>query len=145
MCGRTRAALQACGRAEDRRGGTGSGQGAGRGQKLDCAAASLARSVSRPRLDPTLEFLDPGERAALALAGLLQADEVLIDERDGRTEAARRYLHITGTVGVLADAHLAGLLDFDQAVARLRNTNFRLSVEVERLARRRLASQKKES
>jgi predicted nucleic acid-binding protein len=101
--------------------------------------------VSRPRLDPTLEFLDPGERAALALAGLLQADEVLIDERDGRTEAARRYLHITGTVGVLADAHLAGLLDFDQAVARLRNTNFRLSVEVERLARRRLASQKKES
>ena len=94
-----------------------------------------------PPSDPALCFLDPGESAALSLAELLRADRILIDDRDGRTEAERRHLHVTGTVGVLADGHLAGLLDFDQALARLRTTNFRLSAEVERLVRRRLAGQ----
>ena len=75
---------------------------------------------------------------------MLRADGILIDDRDGRTEAERRHLRVTGTVGVLADGHLAGLLDFDQALARLRATNFRLSAEVERLVRRRLAGQKTE-
>ena len=97
-----------------------------------------------PPPDPGLRFLDPGESAALSLAELLRADGILIDDRDGRTEAERRHLRVTGTVGVLADGHLAGLLDFDQALARLRATNFRLSAEVERLVRRRLAGQKTE-
>jgi predicted nucleic acid-binding protein len=93
-----------------------------------------------PPADPTLHFLDPGERAALALAQSLDADELLIDELAGRAEAARRRLHVTGTLGVLADAHLAGLLDFDRALAQLRTTNFRLSPEVERLVRRRISA-----
>ena len=97
-----------------------------------------------PPPDPSLHFLDPGEAAALSLVELLRADGILIDERDGRSEAERRELHVTGTVGVLADAHLAGLLDFDRALARLRTTNFRISAEVERLVRRRLAGQKKQ-
>jgi predicted nucleic acid-binding protein len=92
-----------------------------------------------PPPDPSLHFLDPGEAAALSLAALLHADEILIDDREGRTEAERRHLHVTGTVGVLADGYLAGLLDFDQALARLRSTNFRLSPEVERIIRRRIA------
>jgi predicted nucleic acid-binding protein len=92
-----------------------------------------------PPSDPTLRFLDPGESAALTLAELLKADEVLIDDWAGRTEAQRRRLNVTGTLGVLADAHLAGLLDFDSGLARLRGTNFRLSAEVERLVRRRLS------
>jgi predicted nucleic acid-binding protein len=91
-----------------------------------------------PPCDPTLPFLDPGESAALTLAELLKADQVLIDDWAGRTEAERRRLHVTGTLGVLADAHLAGLLHFDSALVRLRTTNFRLSAEVERLVRRRL-------
>src|ERR1035437_6659575 len=97
-----------------------------------------------PPPDPALRFLDPGEAAALSLAELLGADEILIDDRDGRTEAERRHLHVTGTVGVLADGHLAGLLDFDLALARLRTTNSRLSVEVERRVRSRLAGKEKE-
>ena len=92
-----------------------------------------------PPSDPTLQFLDPGEGAALTLAELLKADEVLIDDWAGRAEAERRHLNVTGTLGVLADAHLAGLLDFDTALVRLRTTNFRLSAEVERLVRRRLS------
>jgi predicted nucleic acid-binding protein len=92
-----------------------------------------------PPCDLALQFLDPGEGAALALAELLRADVVLIDDWAGRKEAERRHLKVTGTVGVLANAHLAGLLDFDTALLRLRTTNFRLSAEVERLVRRRLA------
>ena len=92
-----------------------------------------------PDSDPSLQLLDPGEAAALSLAELLRADEVLIDDWAGRTEAERRHLHVTGTLGVLAGAHLAGLLNFDEALQKLRATNFRLSADVERLARRRLS------
>ncbi|HEX4809269.1 MAG TPA: DUF3368 domain-containing protein [Bryobacteraceae bacterium] len=91
-----------------------------------------------PPNDSKLWFLDPGERAALLLVQLLGADEILIDERDGREEAERRNLRVTGTLGVLAKAHRAGLLNFDEALLRLRGTSFRLSPEVERLVRQRL-------
>src|ERR1017187_10167589 len=64
----------------------------------------------------------------------MDADELLIDELAGRTEAERRKLHVTGNLGV--HAYVAGFIDFDQALARLRSTNFRLSAEVERLVRR---------
>ena len=44
-----------------------------------------------PPSDPALEnFLDPGECAAITLAVLLPADRLLIDEWEGRNEAARR-------------------------------------------------------
>lgn len=42
-----------------------------------------------PPSDPTLQFLDPGEGAALSLAELVQADEILVDDWAGRTEAER--------------------------------------------------------
>jgi len=74
-----------------------------------------------PPFDLTLEFLDPGERAALSLAELLSADEVLIDDWAGRTEAKRRHIRVTGTL------------------TKLRATNFRLSAGVERLVRQLLA------
>ena len=55
--------------------------------------------------DASLEFLGPGERAAIGLALSLDADRLLIDEWEGRAEAERRHLHVTGTLGVLAEAH----------------------------------------
>jgi predicted nucleic acid-binding protein len=64
-----------------------------------------------PPADPTLAFLNPGERAAIALAITIHADGLLIDEHGGRDEAEHRRLHVTGTLGVLGSAHLAGLLD----------------------------------
>jgi len=97
-----------------------------------------------PPPDPALEFLDRGESAALTLAQLLDADELLIDDQVGRTEAERRHLRVTGTLGVLAGAHLAGLLDFDRALVLLHSTSFRLHPDVEWLVRRRLSAQKKE-
>ena len=95
-----------------------------------------------PSFDPSLELLDPGEAAALSLAESLSADAVLIDDLAGRTEAERRHLTVTGTLGVLVEAHIAGLLNFDEALDKLRSTNFRISVDVERLARRRLSETK---
>jgi len=92
-----------------------------------------------PPSDPTLGFLDPGESAALTLAQLMNADQLLIDDWAGRAEAARRRLRVTGTLGVLADAHRAGLLDFEEAIARLRSTNFRLDPELEEQVRQRVS------
>jgi predicted nucleic acid-binding protein len=100
--------------------------------------------VRPPPSDATLDFLDPGERSALRLAEVLNADELLIDEPAGRKESERRHIHVTGTLGVLADAHLAGLLNFDWALARLRSTNFRLSAEVESLLCRRISAESKD-
>jgi predicted nucleic acid-binding protein len=96
-----------------------------------------------PPSNPAVQFLDPGERAAITLALSVDADHILIDEWTGRAEADRHRLHVTGTLGVLADAHLAGLLDFEQALAQLRSTNFRLHPDVERLVRLRFAMEKK--
>lgn len=71
----------------------------------------------------------------------MRAGRLLIDDLAGRTEAKRRQLPVIGTVGVLAEAHLAGLLNFQQALIRLRATNFRLHPNVEARLRRRLASE----
>jgi predicted nucleic acid-binding protein len=76
-----------------------------------------------PPPDASLEFLDPGERAAIALALSIDATRLLIDDWEGRAEAARQRLLVTGTLGVIAEAHRAGLLDFEAALARLRHTN----------------------
>ncbi len=43
--------------------------------------------------------------SAISLALSLHADRLLIDEWEGRAEAERRSLRVTGTLGVLAEAH----------------------------------------
>ena len=84
----------------------------------------------------------PGPRGNgfLLLAREIQADLLLLDERKGRAVAQRLGLAVTGTVGVLVRASLERLVDFDQAIARLRaETNFRVDDAVIAEARRRLA------
>ena len=98
-----------------------------------------------PPADPTLAFLDPGERAAIPLALAVHADRLLIDDLAGRAEAKRRRLRVTGTLGVLIDAHWAGLLDFEQKLSDLRQTNLYLSDEVIAVARQELASGEQKS
>jgi predicted nucleic acid-binding protein len=95
---------------------------------------------SVPDPSPALQFLDAGERAAIALALSVGADRLLIDEQAGRAEAERRHLVVTGTLGVLAEAHRARLLDFEIALAQLRRTNFYVSDKVVDRARRQLAT-----
>ena len=99
---------------------------------------SVAPSVSTW---PDDVVLDRGEEAALRLAKELRADLVLIDERKGRIAAGRLGLAVTGTIGIVTEASLRGLADFEEAVALLRNrTNFRIDDEVVAASRRRLGS-----
>jgi Predicted nucleic acid-binding protein, contains PIN domain len=78
--------------------------------------------------DESLTLLDPGEREAIQLALELQAALLLIDERRGRTEAKRRGIATTGTLGVLLDAGRHGLVNAELAFQRLvEETSFRAS------------------
>jgi predicted nucleic acid-binding protein len=74
--------------------------------------------------------LDPGERAAIALALDLSADLLLMDERAGVEEARRLGLNATGTLGVLARGAERGFTDLASAVEKLRATNFRVQSEL---------------
>ena len=93
-----------------------------------------------PPADPALAFLDPGERAAITLALAVHAARVLMDDWDGRAEAERRDLRVTGTLGVLAEAHQRNLHDFEAALTRLRQTNFYLSDSLVERVRRILSA-----
>ena len=74
-----------------------------------------------------MEKLQAGERAAILLAELIQADIVIIDEKAARLIAGRRGLSVTGVLGVLGEAATRGLVDLTLAIDRLRRTSFRCS------------------
>lgn len=63
-----------------------------------------------------------------------------MDERRGREAAAHLGLAVTGTLGILVEASLLGLVDFEVVLAQLTSTtNFRASDAVIALARARLS------
>ena len=66
--------------------------------------------------DDGMMHLDPGGRAAIALAQSEPGALLLIDEAAGRIEASRRGIPNTGTLGVLRAAALKELLDLPTAL-----------------------------
>ena len=80
--------------------------------------------------DAALAKLDLGERDAITLATELQADQLIIDDREGRREAERRAIPVIGTLGVLREAATLKLLDIRVAVDRLQTTSFYVAPEV---------------
>ncbi len=66
--------------------------------------------------------LGAGERDAIALAHELQAPLLLIDDPDGRAEAARRALRTAGTLGILEQAAMRELLDLPSVLTELFTT-----------------------
>ncbi|MCC5634834.1 DUF3368 domain-containing protein [Nostoc sp. CHAB 5844] len=60
--------------------------------------------------------LDKGEAEAIALALLLSADWILLDERDGRKIAKSLGLQVTGIIGVVIRASRLGLVSSLPAV-----------------------------
>ncbi len=92
------------------------------------------REVNLPD-DPELRCLDPGEAQAIFLAQQTPNSLLIIDERDGRAEARRRGINITGLLGVIRDGAIRGYLDFEDALRKLKETDFRLSKETEGIVR----------
>ncbi len=83
-----------------------------------------SRSSAANQIAPIAEELDPGERAAIALAERIRADLILIDETEGRAEAVRRSFRVAGTLGILRAAAEEGLIDVREVLNRLGATNF---------------------
>ena len=92
----------------------------------------MVMEVGSEELATVANELDPGERAAIALAEKIRADLLLIDETAGRAEARRRRLRVTGTLGVLRAAVEAGLTDVKDVLGRLQDTNFYVDEELVR-------------
>lgn len=85
--------------------------------------------------DNLLRTLDAGEAEAIQLAQQTPGSLLLIDEKDGRAEAKRRGLKVTGLLGVIRDAALSGYIDFEETLGKLKRSDFRLSSEIETLIR----------
>jgi len=68
--------------------------------------------------------LDDGELEAIPLVQELNAAFLLMDDSEGREEAERRALKVTGTLGVLETAAIRGLIDLPPVLAQLQTTTF---------------------
>jgi len=79
---------------------------------------------------PLISKADAGERDAIVLAAELHADQLIVDDREGRREAERRGIPVIGTLGVLREAATLKLLDIRVAVERLQTTSFFVAPEV---------------
>jgi predicted nucleic acid-binding protein len=80
--------------------------------------------------DPALNYLDAGEREAIALAEELGADRLLLDEAEARQEAARRKMQFIGTLGVLREAARRKLVDLPTVLNQLQATTFYVDPEL---------------
>jgi predicted nucleic acid-binding protein len=88
-------------------------------------------TVQSPALIPTrFDNLDLGERQALALAKEIHADFVLLDDKVARRFAESEALKVKGTLGIVADAAKAGLLNFRETVETLQRTTIHLEPQL---------------
>ncbi|MFC5134824.1 MULTISPECIES: DUF3368 domain-containing protein [Haloferacaceae] len=88
------------------------------------------RVVSSEPTDLRTEFereLDRGEAAAIAYAVDIDADRVLIDEREGRATATRHDVPVTGVVGILLHASARKEIDLETELDALRTAGFWIS------------------
>jgi len=76
-----------------------------------------------------LSALDPGERQAIALAVQQQA-ALLIDDREGVSQAQKLNLEVIGTLAVLVRAAQRGWVQLPEMFRRLRATSFRSPVHL---------------
>ena len=81
-------------------------------------------------IPPRFDHLDLGERLALALAKEIQADFVLLDDKVARRFAESEALKVKGTLGIVADAAKAGLLDFRTTVGTLQRSSMHLEPQL---------------
>ena len=82
--------------------------------------------IESPTATKFLDSLDEGEATALSLALERHADVLLVDERKATRLARESGVTTAGTLAILRDAGLSGLIDFHSAIAHLTSqTRFR--------------------
>jgi predicted nucleic acid-binding protein len=82
------------------------------------------------QIDPTLpERLHKGEAAAISLAQELKAELLLIDDWDARQVAKQRNFKLAGTLAILEEAAVRGLVNIEESVAKLKATNYYATAE----------------
>ena len=82
--------------------------------------------------------VDKGEASAIALAIELEDCLLIIDDLKGRKFANQIGLTIIGTIGVIVDAKLAGIIPSIRPIlAKIKSTNFRITEQLEALILKR--------
>ncbi len=82
--------------------------------------------------------VDKGEASAIALAIEFDDCLLIIDDLKGRKFAHQLGLTIIGTIGVIVDAKLAGIIPSVKPIlAKIKSTNFRITEQLELLILKR--------
>ena len=82
--------------------------------------------------------VDKGEASAIALAIELDDCLLIIDDLKGRKFAHQLGLTIIGTIGVIVDAKLVGIIPSVKPIlAKIKSTNFRITEHLELLILKR--------
>lgn len=82
--------------------------------------------------------VDKGEASAIALAIELDDCLLIIDDLKGRKFAHQLGLTIIGTIGVIVDAKLAGIIrSVKPILSKIKSTNFRITEKLELLILKR--------
>ena len=82
--------------------------------------------------------VDKGEASAIALAIELEDCLLIIDDLKGRKFANQIGLTIIGTIGIIVDAKLSGIiLSIKPILAKIRLTNFRITEQLESIILKR--------
>jgi predicted nucleic acid-binding protein len=79
-------------------------------------------------------YLELGEASAIALAVETPDALIILDDKKARRVANNLGLQVTGALGVIAKAYQTGLItDIEGVIADLRQSNFRIPREFERI------------
>ena len=82
--------------------------------------------------------VDKGEASAIALAIELNDCLLIIDDLKGRKFANQIGLTIIGTIGVIVDAKLAGIINSVKPIlTKIKSTNFRITEQLEAIILKR--------
>ena len=89
----------------------------------------IIQVIDKNEVEQLREYIDAGEAEAIILYRQMNADLLLIDERAGRLVAKEMGIEAIGTLGILRQAKLNGLLpELKPAIEQLRGRlKFRLS------------------
>lgn len=82
-------------------------------------------------------LIDKGEASAIALALEIKADLIILDDWKARKVAEKLSIKITGTLGIIIKAKQAGIIhSIKPFLSKIRETDFRISDELEQIALR---------